>query len=58
MKMYGDVEVYATILDLEGEWSASHPDRFNPRESAALLVSFRAGLDTVEREKSVSLAEK
>jgi hypothetical protein len=67
MKMYGGVEVYvaASFLTLalyEGEWLASRPNHFTVREPASGAcwirgwVSFRAGLDAVEKRKSFAPA--
>jgi hypothetical protein len=59
MKTYGDVEVYlhaflTWTLD-EGEWTASHTDRYTPGERTAAShwigdrVGPRAGLDSMAR---------
>jgi hypothetical protein len=62
MKTYGGVD--PRILDstlVGGEWSASHPGRFTPRETAPRThwiggwVGLRIDLDDVERRKILSL---
>jgi hypothetical protein len=61
MKAYGGVDVYSHIFLTSalagGEWSASRPDLFNPRERAPGThwiggwVDPRAGLDDVKKRK-------
>jgi len=62
MKTHGGVKVqlhaFISLALDRGEWSASHPGRFTPRERAPgthLLgwVGPRAGLDLVERRKII-----
>jgi hypothetical protein len=67
MKAYegADVRVYVHIFLMsalaEGEWSASRPCRFNPRENApgthwiGSWVGPRAGLGCVEKRKFLML---
>jgi hypothetical protein len=61
MKAHGGVEVllhafFTSALD-GGEWSASHPGRFAPRERANCThwlggwVGYRAGLDAAVKRK-------
>jgi hypothetical protein len=59
MKTYGGVvvetHVFLTSALVRGEWSASRPGRFNPRERAPGThwiggwVNLRAGLDDMEK---------
>jgi hypothetical protein len=61
MKAYGGVDVqshiFLTLALTGGEWSASHPCRFNPGERAPGThwiggwVGHRAGLNNVEKRK-------
>jgi hypothetical protein len=60
MKAYGVVDVYTQVFLtsalIGGEWSASHPDRFTPGETAAStlwkgLVGLRDGLDDTDKRK-------
>jgi hypothetical protein len=65
MKAYKGVDVWIHIFLTSalagGEWSASHPCRFTPRERApgthwiGSWVSPRAGLDDVEKRKFLTL---
>jgi hypothetical protein len=67
MKPYGGVAVqihiFLTLALAWGEWSASHPGRFAPREGApgshwiGGLVGPKAGLDDVEKRKFLTLQE-
>jgi hypothetical protein len=62
MKTYGGVDVYIHIFLTStlvgGEWSASRPSRFIPRERAPTThwiggwVDLRAGLGNVEKTNS------
>jgi hypothetical protein len=62
MKVYGGVEVYVhvflTSALLGGEWSASRPGHFTPKERVPGIhwiggwVGPRAGLDDVEKRKN------
>jgi hypothetical protein len=64
MKAYGGVNIYIHIFltsALVGEWSASRPGRFTPRERAPGThwiggwVGSRAGIDDVEKTKYLTL---
>jgi hypothetical protein len=65
MKAYGGVDVkihiFLTLAQVEGEWSASRPGRFTPRERAPGTHSIggwvgpRAGLGNVEKRKFLTL---
>jgi hypothetical protein len=65
MKAYGGVDVYIhiflTSVLAEGEWSAPHPGRFTPEETAldthwiGCWVDPRAGLDDIEKRKFLTL---
>jgi hypothetical protein len=65
MKTYGGVDVqihiFLTLALTGGEWSASCPGRFTPRERASSThwiggwVDPRAGLDDMEKRKFLTL---
>jgi hypothetical protein len=65
MKAYGEKDVYIYIFLTSalvgGEWSASRPGRFTPRERAPRThwtggwVDSRAGLDDLEKRKFLTL---
>jgi hypothetical protein len=64
MKAYGGVDVYIHIFLTSalfgGEWSASRPGRFTPREGGPGThwigwVGPRAGLDNMEKRKFLTL---
>jgi hypothetical protein len=65
MKAYGGVHVwirvFLTSALVRGQWSASRPGRFNPRERGPGThwiggwVGPRAGLDDVEKSKFLTL---
>jgi hypothetical protein len=65
MKAYGGVDVqihiFLTLALVVGEWSASHPCRFTPRERVPGTrwiggwVGSRTGLDDVQKRKFLTL---
>jgi hypothetical protein len=65
MKAYGGVDaeihIFLTSALVGGEWSASRPSRFTPRERTPNThwiggwVGPRAGLDNVEKRKFLTL---
>jgi hypothetical protein len=65
MQKYGRVSVqihiFMTLALAGGEWSASRPSRYNPRERAPGThwiggwVDSRAGLDNVDKRKFLTL---
>jgi hypothetical protein len=66
MKTYEGVDVkihvFLTLALVGGEWSASRPGRFSPRERAPVThciggrVNPRAGLDDVKKRKFLTLS--
>jgi hypothetical protein len=51
------MNIFLTWTIARGEWSASHPGRFNPGERAhgTHCIDCRVGLDDVEKRKFLNL---
>jgi hypothetical protein len=63
MKMCGVADVFLTSALVGGEWLASRPYRFNPKERASgthcigIWVGPRASLDDIDKRKFLTLPE-
>jgi hypothetical protein len=49
------IQIFLTSALVGGEWSASRPGRFTPRESTHWIGGLRAGLDDEEKRKFLTL---